>query len=430
MRLLNSSPVGGGDLGAPRQSNHVSKRRRAESSRPTAFLLAAALTLGLAALTPPAVAAETVTINVYNWGQYISDGSDGYLDVNAEFTAATGIQVNYMTFDTNESLYTRLKTGGTTYDVIIPSDYMVGRLIEEDMLEPLNFDNIPNYQYIDEEFRNTAYDPDNLYSVPYTWGAVGIIYNTKYVDEVTSWSSLWDEQYAGKVLMFDNPRDAFAIAELRLGCSLNTEDPREFENSAALLKEQKSVVQEYVMDQIFDKLEHEEAWLAPYYAGDYLMMVQENEALAFCYPEEGFNVFIDAMCIPKGAPHKAAAEAYINFLCSPEICGQNLEYLGYSVPSSAAKEYMDPEVTESEVAYPDAETLARGQSFLPLSDEVTQMMDSLWLEVKTDGNITGYLIAGAAAAAVVGGLYLIFVLRRRKRMAVRLARKRREKGQA
>ena len=176
-------------------------------------------------------------------------------------------------------------------------------------------------------------------------------------------------------------------------------------------------------------MEHEEAWIAPYYAGDYLMMAQENEALAFCYPEEGFNVFIDAMCIPKGAPHKAAAEAYINFLCDPEISGQNLEYLGYSTPLSAAKEYMDPEVADSQVAYPSEETLARGQSFLPLSDEATRQMDELWLEVKTSGDLTSYLVGFGAAAVIIAGLCLAVTLRRRKRMAVRLARKKREAGQ-
>lgn len=388
-----------------------------------------ALLLCISLLPAPAKAAENVTINVYNWGQYISDGSDGYLDVNAAFTEATGIQVNYMTFDSNESMYTKLKTGGSTYDVIIPSDYMVGRLIAEDMLEPLDFDNIPNYQYIDESFRNTAYDPDNRYSVPYTWGAVGIIYNTKYVEEITSWSALWDERYTGKILMFDNPRDAFAIAQFRLGFSVNDEDDDQFQAAAYLLREQRGVNQDYVMDQIFSRMEHEEAWIAPYYAGDYLMMAQENEALAFCYPEEGFNVFIDAMCIPKGAPHKAAAEAYINFLCDPEISGQNLEYLGYSTPLSAAKEYMDPEVADSQVAYPSAETLARGQSFLPLSDEATRQMDELWLEVKTSGDLTSYLVGFGAAAVIIAGLCLAVTLRRRKRMAVRLARKKREAGQ-
>lgn len=391
------------------------------------FLSTLLATLLLSTLLPtPAMAADHVSINVYNWGQYISDGSDGYLDVNAAFTEATGIEVNYMTFDSNESMYTKLKTGGSTYDVIIPSDYMVGRLIAEDMLEPLDFNNIPNYQYIDPAFQNTAYDPDNLYSVPYTWGAVGIIYNTKYVDEVTSWAALWDERYAGKILMFDNPRDAFAIAQFRLGFSVNDENDDQYQAAALLLREQKPVVQDHVMDQIFDKMEHEEAWIAPYYAGDYLMMVQENDALAFCYPSEGFNVFIDAMCIPKGAPHKAAAEAYINFLCSPEISGQNLEYLGYSAPSSAARAFMDPDVAQNEVAYPSEETLARGQSFLPLSDDATQLLDSLWLEVKTSGDISGYLVGFGVAAAVIAVLCLTVSLRKRKRMAVRIARKKRE----
>ena len=212
------APLGkGGDTGQRPVTGDCRRPRRAAGS-------VWALLLCISLLPAPAKAAESVTINVYNWGQYISDGSDGCLDVNAAFTEATGIQVNYMTFDSNESMYTKLKTGGSTYDVIIPSDYMVGRLIAEDMLEPLDFDNIPNYQYIDESFKNTAYDPDNRYSVPYTWGAVGIIYNTKYVEEVTSWSALWDERYAGKILMFDNPRDAFAIAQFRLGFSVNDED--------------------------------------------------------------------------------------------------------------------------------------------------------------------------------------------------------------
>ena len=185
------------------------------------------LTLILALLLPclcvPAAAAEN-EITVYNWGQYISDGSDGYLDVIAAFEEETGIKVNYLTFDSNESLYTKLKTGGSTYDVIIPSDYMVGRLISEGMLEELNFDNIPNYKYVDESFKNQAFDPENKYSVPYTWGTVGIIYNTKYVDEadVGGWDLLWNSKYAGKILMFDNCRDAFAVAEAMLGFSLNT----------------------------------------------------------------------------------------------------------------------------------------------------------------------------------------------------------------
>lgn len=362
------------------------------------------------------------SINVYNWGQYISDGSDGYIDVNAAFTEATGIEVNYMTYDSNETLYSKLKTGGSAYDVIIPSDYMVARLIKEGLLEELNFDNIPNYKYIDEAYKNTDYDPNNKYSVPYTWGSVGVIYNTKYVseDDIGSWDLLWNEKYKGKILMFDNPRDAFGIAELYLGYSLNTESAAHLKEAADLLLKQRPLVQSYVMDQIFSKMEREEAWIAPYYAGDFLTMQQENENLSFYYPEEGFNLFIDAMCIPVGSEKKDLAEAYINFLCSPEISGQNLDYLGYSTPISAAKEYMDPELVASEVAYPPAEVLARGQSFLNLSNETTQLMDSLWLNVKTSGSNSA-LIYGAVGVVVIAAILVIVFVSRKKKMEKRRA---------
>lgn len=376
--------------------------------------------LAVAAWPVTASAAPGGTINVYNWGQYISDGTDGSLDVIAAFEEATGIKVNYVTFDSNETMYTKLKTGGSSYDVIIPSDYMVGRLIAEDMLEPLNFDNIPNYQYVDESFRNTAYDPENQYSVPYTWGTVGLIYNSKYVDNVTGWSSLWDPQYAGKILMFDNCRDAFAIAQLRLGYSINSTDPAEYQETATLLQQQKPYVQQYVMDQIFSKMEREEAWLAPYYAGDYLTMVEENPDLSFCFPEEGFNMFIDAMCIPKGCTNKEGAEAFINFLCDPEISGRNMDYLGYSTPISAAKEYMDPEVANNPVAYPDEETLSRGSSFLALPTESTQLMDSLWLTVKTAGGDTDfYLWSSAIVLVAVVVLLAALKVRKKRRIARR-----------
>lgn len=363
---------------------------------------------------------EDNTITVYNWGQYISDGTDGSIDVIAEFEKATGIKVNYVTFDSNETMYTKLKTGGSSYDVIIPSDYMIGKLIAEDMLEPLNFDNIPNYQYIDESFKNTAYDPENAYSVPYTWGTVGLIYNTKYVEQADSWEALWDEAYADKILMFDNCRDAFGIAELLLGYSISTEDQAEYEAVADLLREQKPLVQQYVMDQIFQKMEREEAWIAPYYAGDFLTMVEENPDLAFSHPKEGFNLFIDAMCIPKSCTNKEGAEAFINFMCDPQISAQNLEYIGYSTPISAAKEYMDPEVVASPVAYPDEETLARGSSFLALSTDATQRMDALWLGVKTTGsNTTTYLIAGGAAVVVLAALLILLNIRKKKKKARR-----------
>lgn len=372
--------------------------------------LAVALVLCAVLLPVPEAQAATGTINVYNWGQYISDGSDGYIDINAAFEEATGIHVNYMTFDSNETMYTKLKTGGSSYDVIIPSDYMVGRLIDEGLLLPLNFDNIPNYRYMDEAYKNTAYDPENLYSVPYTWGTVGVIYNSAYVDEedVGGWDLLWNSKYAGKILMFDNPRDAFAITESMLGYSLNTRDEDELRAVTYKLIEQKPLVQAYVMDQIYDKMGRGEAWIAPYYAGDYLMMADENEDLRFYFPEEGFNFFIDALCIPTCAANKEGAEAYINFLCSPEINGENLDYLGYSTPESAAKEYMDPETATSDIAYPSAETLSRGEAFLYLDQETTHLMDSLWLEVKIEGETDYTPIIGIAVTVALAAGFLTF----------------------
>ena len=329
---------------------------------------------------------KKTTLYVYNWGQYISEGDDGSLDVIAAFEEAyPNIRVQYSTYDSNEIMYSKLSNGGITVDVIIPSDYMIGRMVQEGMLEELNFGNIPNYQYIDDSFKNTSYDPENKYSVPYTWGTVGIIYNTKYVDEadVTGWELLWNEKHAGKILMFDNSRDAFGIAEYLLGYDVNTTDEAELQACAAKLAEQKPVVQQYVMDQIFDAMENEEAWIAPYYAGDYLTMVEENPDLAFYRPTaQGYNMFIDAMCIPTCCQEKEAAEAFINFLCSPEVSSANMEFLGYSVPSTAAKELMDPEVAGSEVAYPDADTLTTGTSFNFLPEETSRYMESLFMEVR------------------------------------------------
>ncbi len=382
-------------------------------------------TLAGALTTPVQAAGSDVTINVYNWGQYISDGSDDCIDVNAAFTEATGIKVNYMTFDTNESLYTKLKTGGSSYDVIVPSDYMAGRLIDEGLVQALDFDNIPNYQYIDEAYKNTAYDPDNAYSVPYTWGTVGVIYNKKYVSEedIGSWDLLWNEKYAGKILMFDNNRDAFAIAESRLGYSLNTTDSVALASCAELLKKQRPVVQQYVMDQIFDKMTREEAWIAPYYAGDYLTMLEDNEDLGFYFPSEGFNLFIDCMMIPSSAEHKAEAEAYINFLLDPEICGQNLDYLGYSATEQAAKEYMDPEMADNEIAYPDTETLSRSEAFMYLPAETNQEMDSLWLDVKTgDSDDTTVMMAVTLGIIALALIWLLGHSIRRKRKKARRCR--------
>ena len=351
------------------------------------LFLALCLTFGCAAmLSGCGGSKDTTTLYVYNWGQYISEGDDGSLDVIAAFEEAyPNIKVQYSTYDSNEIMYSKLSNGGITVDVIIPSDYMVGRMRQEGMLMELNFDNIPNYQYIDESYKNTSYDPENKYSVPYTWGTVGIIYNTKYVDEadVTGWELLWNEKYAGKILMFDNSRDAFGIAEYLLGYDVNTTDEAELKACADKLAQQKPVVQQYVMDQIFDAMENEEAWIAPYYAGDYLTMVEENPDLAFYQPQEqGFNIFIDALCIPTCCQEKEAAELFINFLCDPEICAANLDYLGYSVPMTEAKQYLDPEQAKNPIAYPSEETLRNATSFNYLPEETSRYMESLFMEVR------------------------------------------------
>ncbi len=368
-----------------------------------------------------------ITINVYNWGQYISEGDDGCIDVIAEFEKAyPHIKVNYVTFDSNETMYTKMAGGGITVDVIIPSDYMVGRLIEEDMLMELDFGNIPNAQNIDPRFQNPSYDPENKYSVPYAWGTVGIIYNTKYVDEadVTGWELLWNEDYAGKILMFDNSRDAFAIAQCRLGYDMNTTDEMELLECAKLLEQQRPVVQQYIMDQVFDLMENEEAWIAPYYAGDYLTMSDENEDLAFYLPEDqGFNLFTDAMCIPKCCENKYEAELFINFLCDPEIAGGNMDWICYSTPISAAKEYMDPEVAYDPVSYPEDVVLDRGTGYLSLPRETTRYMDNLFMRVRNGIDLEGesqsvlwLWIAGAAVLAA-GAVYVL--LRRKKNQRTR-----------
>ena len=329
---------------------------------------------------------ETITLNVYNWGQNIADGSEDTLDIIAAFEEKyPHIKVNYSTYESNETLYTKLSNGGITVDVIIPSDYMIARLIDENMLMELDFANIPNYALVDDTFKNPAYDPENKYSVPYTWGTVGIIYNTKYVDEadVTGWELLWNEKYAGKILMFDNSRDAFGVAQYLLGYSVNTTDENELRQCADKLLEQKPIVQQYVMDQIYASMENEEAWIGAYYAGDCMLMMESNENLAFYLPEhQGFNLFTDAMCIPTCCQEKEAAELFINFLCEPEISGANMDFICYGSPISAAKEFMEPYLAESSVVYPSQEILAKGTSYAFLPEEISRFVEGLFMEVR------------------------------------------------
>lgn len=327
-----------------------------------------------------------ITINVYNWGEYISDGSDDSLDVNKAFEQLTGIKVNYTNFATNEELYAKLKGGATNYDIIIPSDYMIGKMISEDMLEELNFDNIPNYELIDDKYKNLDFDPDNKYSVPYTWGTVGIIYDKTVVseEEASSWDVLWNEKYADNILMFANSRDAFGISLLRLGYSLNTEDELEITAAAEELKKQKPLVQAYVMDEIFDKMISGEAVVAPYYAGDAITMMADNENLAFSIPDEGTNFFVDSMCIPKGAKQKDAAEMYINFLCETQVAAQNCEYIGYSTPHTLAIDELSDEMKNSPIAYPSQEVLDNTEVFLSMPENINKLYDELWTEILTE----------------------------------------------
>lgn len=360
-------------------------------------LLCAGMTLGAAAAETSGydmdyysqLRDKDVTINVYNWGEYIANGDDDSLDINALFEELTGIRINYTQFDTNESLYAKLKSGGTTYDVIFPSDYMVSRMIDEGMLEPLDFDNIPNFRYISDKFKNPSYDPENSYSVPYTWGTVGLIYNYEMLGfDPDSWDIMWDANYAKQILQFSNSRDAFAIAELMLGFSINTEDKLELDQAAQLLKDEKPLVQAYVMDQIFDKMQGNEAAIAPYYAGDAINMMAVNDSLRFVIPKEGTNLFFDAVCIPKHREdteesrlRKLASEMYINFLNEPEIAAANIEYIQYSTPNDAALELLDEETRSNPIAYPSDEALKNTEVYVNLSEDTNLYLDQLWTQI-------------------------------------------------
>ncbi len=362
---------------------------------------------------------EGMTITVYNWGEYISDGSDDSLDVNKAFEELTGIKVNYITFASNEQMYAKLKGEGTAlYDIIIPSDYMIAKMMREGMVEKLDFDNIPNFALVDDLYKNLEHDKENKYSVPYMWGMVGLIYNTTMIeDEITSWDSLWDERYIGEILMFENPRDAFGISLERLGYSANSEDPEELQQAADELKNQKMLVQAYVMDEIFNKMEGGEAVIAPYYAGDAITMMDENPDLAFVFPKEATNFFVDSFVIPKGSQHKEAAEMYINFMCEPEVSAANAGYIGYSTPIPAAFDLLELEDEVIAISYPDAEVIANSEVFRELSPEANRLMDRLWTDIRSYNEGTNEWIAPIflllALLASIG--IMVYKARKRKR---------------
>ena len=327
-------------------------------------------------------------VNVCSWGEYIDE------DLIGQFEEATGIRVNYQTAESNEAMYSLLKSGGADYDVIVPSDYMISRLIEEDMLEKLDYSQIPNFELIDERFMNLSYDPANEYTVPYTWGTLGIIYNTAMVDEeITSWSALYDDRYAGNVLLINNSRDALGEALLYLGYSVNTTDESEIRSAYELVADanRRGVFQGRVMDEVFQKMEGGNAAIATYYAGDYISMLENNEDLAFVIPEEGSNWFVDAMCVLKDAPHQREAHLWIDFIASTDANLANMDYIGYASPNREAlelypayyeelyEEELDPEVFEIMAAPP--ETLERCEAYLNLPAETLNLYKNLWTQL-------------------------------------------------
>lgn len=326
---------------------------------------------------------EGTQLNVYNWGEYISDGSDGSIDVNREFEKLTGIKVNYSTFESNETMYSQLKSGGVSYDIIIPSDYMVERLINEDMLTQIDISALSNFQYIDDAYKGLFYDKDNKYTVTYSVGMVGIIYNSAQIDEPEhSWRVLWDEKYHGMSLNFSNPRDGFMTAQMLLGQSVNSTDKSDWDAALELLKSGKDVLQSYVMDEIYGKMETGEASIGPYYAGDYLTMYDTNEDLKFFYPDEGTNIFVDAVCVPSCVKNFEAAMMYINFLMEPDIALANAEYIGYATPNTAVINNPDYCYYQNEILYPEPEDMPKTEYYHDIDAEIRSYYENLWIDLK------------------------------------------------
>ncbi len=323
------------------------------------------------------------TLTVYNWGEYISDGSDGTIDVNREFEKLTGIKVNYITFESNETMYSQVKNGGVNYDIVIPSDYMIQRMIKEDMLLKIDTSALSNYHLIDDTYKGVYFDENEEYSVPYNVGMVGVIYNSKMIDEPEhSWKVLWDKKYKDTVLNFNNPRDAFMTAQIILGKDLNTTVKSDWDAAAELLKKGKDNLQAYVMDEVYGKMETGEAAIAPYYAGDYLTMVENNEDLRFFYPDEGTNIFIDSACILKNAQNSEAALLYLNFLLEPQIATANAEYIGYASPNTAVINNPDYYYYQSEILYPNEEDRPKVQYYHDIDDKIRSYYENLWVDVK------------------------------------------------
>ena len=366
---------------------------------------------------------QNATLNVYNWGEYIADGYDSEIDVNKEFENLTGIKVNYTTYASNEEMYIKLKVGGVNYDIIIPSDYTTAKLISDGLVQKLDFNEIPNYTNTSKSFMNPIYDPSNEYSVPYAWGVTGIIYNTTMIDEKPediSWDILFNEKYKGKILMYSNPRDSFGVALAKLGYSLNTTNESEINEAGILLKEQKNIVQAYVMDQIYDKMESGEAAIGVYYAGDSLTMIDNNPDLNFVIPKTGANLYVDNVTIPTSAENVLAAHMYINFLLEPVIALDNIDYIQYSSPNDGAIALMDEERRKHPIIYPSDEIINNSEVFLMLPDDTTTLMSDLWNEIiTTDETYAGWVVPMLLVLAVIAVFVIIKLSKKRKRESSR-----------
>ena len=333
---------------------------------------------------------HTEELYVYNWGDYIDD------EVVAMFEEETGIKVTYDMFETNEEMYPVIEAGAVTYDVVCPSDYMIQKMIENDMLAEINFENVPNISQINPEYMemSRSFDPENRYSVPYCWGTVGILYNTKRLEELgveppKSWMDLWDPALKGEILMQDSVRDAFMVALKGLGYSMNTIDEKELQQAKDLLIQQKPLVQAYVIDQVRDKMIGGEAAVGVIYSGEMLYIQEEVKNLGLDYsleyvvPEEGTNLWLDSWVIPKNAQNKENAEKWINFLCRPDIALRNFEYITYSTPNQGAFDLLDPEIQENKAGFPDLDSLENSEVYRYLGDEEEGVYNALWKEVKS-----------------------------------------------
>lgn len=326
---------------------------------------------------------ENGQVIVYNWGEYIDS------ETIEMFEAETGIKVVYDEYETNEIMYPKVESGAASYDVVCPSDYMISKMIANDLLAEINFDNIPNAkknigaQYFEQ---SKGFDPENKYSVPYCWGTVGILYNKTMVDEpITKWSQLWDEKYADNILMQDSVRDAFMVAEKLNGFSMNTLDSDELETAKNSLIEQKPLVQAYVVDQVRDKMIGGEAAIGVIYSGEAIFTQRENPDLEYVIPEEGTNVWIDSWVILKDAPNKENAEKFIDFMCRPDIALMNFEYITYSTPNMAAKELIeDEDIRNSDIAFPDLSLYNNLETFSYLGEDGDALYNELWKEVKSN----------------------------------------------